>query len=149
MGTKYEGAEEERLALDTFTKLTRGLDSFVARSHSVLPENGLSTSQFAVLDVLYFLGPMCQKELAHRLLKTGGNLTMVIDNLEKSRYVERRRQVDDRRFIDVHLLKKGSELMDRIFPTHAENIALQMSVLSAEEQQTLGQLCKKLGRSVV
>ena len=44
---------------------------------------GLSTSQFAVLDALLHLGPLCQKDLGEKILKTSGNMTMVIDNLEK------------------------------------------------------------------
>ncbi len=44
---------------------------------------GLTESQFGVLDSLFHLGPMKQKEIGKKILKSGGNITMVINNLEK------------------------------------------------------------------
>ena len=55
------------------------------------------------------LDPLSQKELGYKLLKSGGNITMVIDNLEKDAYVERRRGTEDRRIFFVHLTKKGEK----------------------------------------
>ena len=34
---------------------------------------------------------MCQKELSEKLLRTGGNVTFVIDNLERAGWVRRER----------------------------------------------------------
>lgn len=106
---------------------------------------GLSTSQFAVLDALLHLGPLCQKELGEKILKTSGNMTMVIDNLEKGGLVIRERQIDDRRFVLVHLSDGGRALMVDLFPRHAAAISREMAILSPAEQDELGRLCKKLG----
>ena len=70
---------------------------------------------------------------------------MVIDNLEKRGYAKRERKKEDRRFMLVRLTEEGSELISKVFPLHAAVIAREMSVLSAKEQETLAQLCKKLG----
>jgi DNA-binding MarR family transcriptional regulator len=70
---------------------------------------------------------------------------MVIDNLEKRGYVKRERKKEDRRFMMVWLTDEGFELISKVFPPHAAVIAREMSVLSAREQETLAQLCKKLG----
>ncbi len=40
----------------------------------------------------------------------------------------------------------GSDLITRIFPGHVAAIVEEMSVSTAEEQETLGRLCRKLGR---
>lgn len=106
---------------------------------------GLTTSQFAVLDALFHLGPLCQKALGEKILKTSGNMTMVIDNLEKGGLVFRERQIDDRRFVLVHLSDGGRSLMDDLFPRHAAAITQELSILTPAEQDELGRLCKKLG----
>ncbi|HET8649031.1 MAG TPA: MarR family transcriptional regulator, partial [Gemmatimonadales bacterium] len=111
-----------------------------------LAEHDLTTSQFGVLEALYHLGPMHQCELAQRILKTSGNMTLVIDNLEKRGLARRERSEEDRRFIRVHLTEAGHDLIERIFPGHADAIVAELAVLTADEQRQLGQLCRRLGK---
>ncbi len=82
------------------------------------------------------------------MLVSGGNMTLVLDNIEKLGYIERIHSTEDRRAIVVQLTKQGQELFDKIFALHAEYITKLMSVLSPEEQKTLGDLLKKLGTTV-
>lgn len=145
MSTNYTGDSKELLALNTFIKLTRATDSVLSRLSQRGTHKGLSTSQFGVLEVLYHLGPMCQSDLASKLLKSSGNITMVIDNLEKRGLVHRQRDEQDRRFITVSLTDQGEALIAKIFPEHVEAIVDEFSVLSPEEQDTLGHLCRKVG----
>ena len=132
-------------ALDTYVKLMRATESVTARAHRQISAFGLSFSQFGVLEALYHIGPMSQSEIGQKILRSSGNMTMVIDNLEKRRLVKRERSRADRRFLIVHLTEKGRQLISRIFPSHATEIAREFAVLTASEQQTLGKLCKKLG----
>ena len=148
MGTHYPGPHEQRTALDAFIKLTRAADSVGARAHASLRDHGLTVSQFGVLEALYHLGPLCQKELAGKLLKSGGNLTTVVDNLQNRGLVERQRRSGDRRFVVVELTPEGRDKIADLFPAHAARIAEKMAVLSTEEQDQLGHLCRKLGRSL-
>lgn len=146
MATKYAGSREERRALDTFIKLARCLNSVVAsvEARNPLP-NGLSVSQFAVLEALYHLGSLSQRQVGAKILKTAGNVTTVVDNLEKKGLVRRRREPPDRRIVLVDLTDSGQELMATFFPSRAEAIRRTMSVLTANEQEELQRLCKKLG----
>lgn len=146
MPTHFSGPEEQRLALDTMIKLTRATDSFMARlaRHSSFGE--LTESQFGTLESLYHLGPMSQSEICTKLLKSGGNTTLVVDNLEKHGLVRRHRDEHDRRVVVVELTPEGYDLIATLFPRHAAAVAAEMSVLTPEEQQQLGALCKKLGK---
>jgi len=145
MPTHHQGSPEEVLALDTYIKLTRASDSFTARvmAHGAL--ESLTISQFGVLEVLYHLGPMCQGAISQKLLKSTGNMTLVIDNLEKHGLVQRVRSSEDRRMITIELTAGGREMIERVFPAHAAQIREEMSVLTAAEQAELGRLCRKLG----
>lgn len=146
MPTHFTGTPEAVLALDTFIKLTRANNSVLARIAQHGTYQDLSVSQFGTLEVLYHLGAMSQTEICGKLLKSGGNTTLVIDNLEKRGLVQRRRDPEDRRVMMVELTEAGLALISSIFPRHAQVVAEEMAVLSPEEQRQLGELCKKLGK---
>ncbi len=91
---------------------------------------------------------MSQTEICGKLLKSGGNTTLVVDNLEKHGLVQRQRDEHDRRVVMVELTPTGREVIASIFPQQAAAIAEEMSVLTPDEQRQLAALCKKLGRGV-
>jgi len=143
--TLYKGTRDEVRALGTFVKLVRAAESVTTRIHQHLIDAGLTVSQFGVLEALYHIGPLSQVNIAKKVLKSSGNITMVIDNLEKSGLVKRERKKDDRRYYIVQLTDEGRKLIGSIFPRHAAKIMEEMMILSSTEQETLGNLCRKLG----
>ena len=145
MGTHYVGSAEETQALDTYIKLIRAADSLMSRVYRSVELEGLTTSQFGVLEALMHVGPLCQRELGAKILKSSGNITMVIDNLEKRGLVERRRDTGDRRYVTVYLTTSGEQLIATIFPRHMERIKDEFRVLSSSDQQNLGKLCRTIG----
>jgi len=145
MVTKARCETGQARALNTYVKLMRATESVTARAHRHLSSIGLSFSQFGVLEALYHLGPMSQSEIGQKILRSSGNITMAIDNLEKRQLVRRERNPADRRYLIIHLTEKGKKLIRKIFPSHAAEITQKFDVLTVAEQQTLGRLCKKLG----
>jgi len=144
MPTHYQGPQNEIEALEAYIKLMRAAESLTARVNETLPV-GLTVTQFAVLEVLFHLGPLCQGQLAAKLLKSTGNLTLVIANLEKAGLVKRTRQPDDLRFITITLAPRGRALITELFPKVAARITTEFSVLTTSEKAELGRLAKKLG----
>jgi MarR family transcriptional regulator, 2-MHQ and catechol-resistance regulon repressor len=130
-------------------KLSRALNTLDTHLSSGLARAGLSESQFGVLEALLHVGPLHQCDLAERILKTSGNMTMVIGNLERRGLVRRSRSTGDRRFIEVRLTREGEQLVRKVFPPHAERLTRLMASLSEGEQRTLGRLCRKLGLAAV
>ena len=146
MPTHFTGSRAERRTLDTFIKLTRCTNSVMARLSERNTIGDLTYSQFAVLEALYHLGPMTPGEISAKILKSGSNLTTVIDNLERDGFVRRERDANDRRVIHVHLTEAGSSKLDAVLPGHVAALVDEFKALSAKEQETLGELCKKLGK---
>jgi MarR family 2-MHQ and catechol resistance regulon transcriptional repressor len=123
----------------------RAAESVTSRIHRVLSAPKLTISQFGVLEALYHKGPLCQKDIAAKILKSTGNITLVIDNLEKIDLVRRERDSEDRRFITIHLTESGAKLIAKVFADVEAAIVTEMGSLAESEQETLGILCKKLG----
>jgi MarR family 2-MHQ and catechol resistance regulon transcriptional repressor len=145
MGTRYEGTPAERRALDAYIKLRRAINTVGRSEARVMQVAGVTESQFGVLEALLHLGPTCQRDLASKILKSAGNLTTVIDNLERRGLVERRRGGGDRRLVTVHLTDAGEDLIREVLPRNVAVIVEAFSVLSAEQQQQLAALCRTLG----
>ncbi len=147
MGTRYDGTKTEVGALNAFIALQRAAESVEGATQAQIDGAGLTQGQFGVLEVLLHLGPMCARDLAGKLLRTKGNLTLVIENLEKRGRVERTRNDNDGRIQTVTLTSKGRKLIMAIFPEHVRGITTAMTVLSQAELNVLRHICRKLGRA--
>jgi MarR family 2-MHQ and catechol resistance regulon transcriptional repressor len=145
MPTHFKGCTETERALSAYINLIRASDSLVSKASAQLEQSGMTLGQFAILEALHHLGPMCQHALAEKLLRSGGNVTLVVDNLEKRGWVRRERQKDDRRMVQIQLTPKGARLIARVFPEHAMAITKIMNELTKNEQEELRRIAGKLG----
>lgn len=133
------------LTLNSYTKLMRAAESVTSRTSRPMAAADLTISQFGVLEALLHKGPLCQRDIAAKILKSTGNITMVIDNLEKRGLVRRERDNEDRRYLTVHLTDAGTGLIVKVFAAVEAAIVAEMGALSDDELMLLGELCKKLG----
>ena len=140
MPTHYQGPPDEVRALDAFIKLMRAAGSLLARTGRPLAADGLTAGQFGVLETLLsHLGPLHQCDLARKHLQSGGNITMIVDNLEKAGLVRRERMPQDRRYVCVHLTRAGrGRIADAFSPGTPASIARHMNALTPAEQEELG-----------
>ncbi len=145
--TKQYGKAIDR-ALSMWVKLARAHNTMHSLADRNITSFGLTTPQFGAIECLGHLGPMTIGNLCKKMLVSAGNMTVVIDNLEKDGLVERVRASDDRRRIIVQLTKKGEKLFQKIFIRHAEYIKELAGVLTIEEQEELSRLLKKLGKTL-
>lgn len=146
MGTKFKGKARETEALDVYIKLMRSSTSVLNQITPRLLKAGLTFSQFGVLEALYHVGPLCQKELGDKLLQSGGNITMVVNNLERQGLVVRLRDEVDKRYIVVHLTWRGTQRIQELFPGHLEDVVESFKALSSDELAQLNHLLRKVGK---
>src|SRR6516165_12489710 len=126
---------EQRLALATYVRLLRAANTARTYASRQLEGTGLTLTQFAVLEALYHLGPMSLSDIAQKILTTGGNLTMVVGNLEKRGLAHRQKSPEDGRVLIVVLSAKGKELIRRLFVEHAAGITEFLGALSPAQQE--------------
>lgn len=145
MPTHYNGTEEEQLALDTYIKLQRAAETSLNRTTAHLSRHKLTTSQFAILEALYHLGTLSQRQLADKVLRSASNISIVLKAIEKRGLIERERDPADNRYMQVQITEKGRALIASFFDDHVAGIVAEMGALTVDEQTELGRLCRKLG----
>ena len=112
-----------------------------------LGEHGLSRGEFDVLATLrrggepYTLAPTA---LARWMMLSSAAMTNRIDRLEAAGLVERRPDPGDRRGVLVALTPDGKRVVDAAVADHVENERQLLEPLTAEDQQTLNALLRKL-----
>ncbi len=148
MGSNYKGAKKEIEALNSCIKLIRSAEAISSKINLELGNYRLTESQFGVLDALLHLGPMKHRVLGKKILKSGGNITMVINNLEKRELVQRKRSEKDKREFIIHLTPKGKNKIQEVLPTIVKKIKKHFEILSKDEQRELQRLCRVIGLQI-
>jgi len=132
------------LNLKLVIALSRSLQYLRKGESPQILDAGLTISQFSVLEALYHKGDLRICEIIEKTLSTGGNMTVVVNNLIKDGLVSRRQDPVDGRASVITLNEKGRNLIADLFPRHVKTIQSLMEGLNDEEKQQLLQLLKKL-----
>lgn len=138
--------QEQQRNLRALIAISRNSSAIHRRSSRIFREEGLSLTQFAVLEALYHKGCLSISQLIESLLATGGNVTVVVRNLQKLGLLEYRTSEQDRRVRMLEITDAGREVIERIFPRHLKDLSEHFSVLTEEEKEQLITLLKKLSR---
>ena len=122
--------------------VTRVLTSFPLFMHKVFhdfkPETGsygLNRTHIKALMIIHTSHQPHMTHVCHRMDMEKGSLTPVIDSLIESGLVERRRNPNDRRKIDLSLTDKGTELVLTNLQRVHEHILKKLARLPKEEVQ--------------
>ena len=106
---------------------------------------GLNTAQFDVLAHVGAHTRMTQQELADSLLVTKGNVSQLLDRMEKLGLL---RRCQEKRNNTLVLTENGQQLYDLVVPTTEKLIEDRLAVLSAEEAAQLLRLVRKIDQSL-
>jgi DNA-binding MarR family transcriptional regulator len=98
---------------------------------------GLSPKAFGALAVLEEEGPLSQQRMAERQGIDRTTAVAVVDELERHRAVERRRDPADRRAYALHVTAHGRGLLERAQSAEADAERAFLAPLPEAEQQQL------------
>ena len=147
-GTASKRSSAQERALKLLVVLSRAMNAINRRLQNRISMDGLTPTEFGILEALYHKGPLLLGDVQKKILLSSGGVTYTIDRLVEKGYVERRECPSDRRARYAALTAKGQALMGKIFPGHAGHIEDTMAVLSASEQEHVIGLLRRLGLSV-
>ncbi len=132
-------------ALKLWVVLARAYTAMAARVDADIAQYGLTTTEFGILEVLRFKGPLLLGEIQRKVLVTSGGITYLVDRLVAKGLVRREPSPRDRRARYAVLTPDGREFIERHFPGHAEEVVRAVGGLSAHEQVEATALLRKLG----
>jgi MarR family 2-MHQ and catechol resistance regulon transcriptional repressor len=133
------------LAHRALQALLRAEASVRRRLASELERAGVSAAGFSALVVLTTAGGSLElRTLRRRLEWSKANATEVVDTLEAHGLAARRPSSDDGRAVEVVLAPAGRELVERVFPEHAERVEQTFGALDDGEKRSLAAICRKL-----
>ncbi|MCP3921750.1 MAG: MarR family transcriptional regulator [Desulfobacterales bacterium] len=86
--------------------------------NKLFKEEGLNITneQWVVLKVIYINPALSQTEIAEKSLKDKTNITRILDLLEKSTWIERRKDDKDRRMNRILITKQGKKILKAVDP---------------------------------
>ncbi len=133
-------------------ELSIGVWVRILRVHTVISsiirkkvnQKGLTLPQLYVLTTLGLQGNMLLGQLGQELLVTKGNITPIVNHLERDGFVFRDQDKKDRRKVWVRLTPKGEELFGEVLSAYEEEFVPLMDYLSQEELKQLSHLLKKV-----
>ncbi len=132
-------------AVRAYVKLLRASHAVQMRVEKLLAEAGLTPTQLGVLEAILHKGALSQRVLGRLVLTSAGNMTDVVDKLERRGLVHRARSPTDRRAVQVELTPAGRGLIEAVFPRHAADIAVAMGGVAGKDLTRLDGLLKRLG----
>jgi DNA-binding MarR family transcriptional regulator len=133
-----------RLGVALWTRLARVYGRSVRLAGVHLRAWDLSVAQFDALAQIGAHEGVTQRELAQRLLVTQGNMTQLLDKLERRGLI---RRCPDGRLKRVVLTDAGRELRDNALPGQERFQTERFAALTLAEQRTLLALLSKLQRA--
>ena len=98
---------------------------------------GLTGPQASVLHAINQMGSMSSANLSRKLHVTPGNITGIVDRLEKKGLVSRERKIEDRRVVLITLTPQGRQLADELPDPVEIKLIAGLSQLPPDEIQSL------------
>ncbi|MFC5449940.1 MarR family winged helix-turn-helix transcriptional regulator [Paenibacillus aestuarii] len=139
--------EEQSQSLKLFVVLSKAYRELLESTEAEIKNRDLSGTEFAILELLYHKGKIPLQQIGSKILISSANITYNVDKLEKKGYLKRELSTEDRRVTYAVITEAGTEVMEDVFPKHAQAMYDATSGLSVEEKTTAIELLKKLGIS--
>ena len=102
-------------------------------------ECGIPLSHVQVLSMLDEAGSMSVSEISQRLGIAKPNITPLVDRLIESHYVDRIRDAQDRRVVNIVILDEGREKLKCIHETVSNQVRSWAEALTAPEFRSLAE----------
>lgn len=100
---------EETQRVEDWELLAQFAQAYRSLSDAFMEEIAMHRSQAAVLCKLYVQDGMTQSEIAQQLSVQGATVTDMLQRMEESELISRRRDLDDNRLVRVYLTAAGHE----------------------------------------
>jgi DNA-binding MarR family transcriptional regulator len=145
-GAKGLPAESSERVVDEVLTATRALIALTTQSLGELAAD-LSAAQYRALVVLASRGAQRMVDLAHVLGVEPSSLGRMCDRLERKGFIDRRRDVRDRRSVVVSLSREGRQVVDEATVARRAVIRAALAELSIGQRECAAVALRALSRA--
>lgn len=125
-------------------ELVRAYQAFSSYADAHIRKLGLTPSQFDVIATLGNTPGMTFNKLAEKTLTTKGELTGIVDRLEKKGLVRREVPPEDRRSFLAVLTPEGEKVFEEVFPAHIAFLKQRFDRLCPSDMEEIRVALEKL-----
>ena len=136
---------EHAQALKCIIALNRATNAHNRRTAELLRAHGLTLMEFAVLEVLDHKGSLSISEIIEKILSTSGNMTVVINNLERDGMITRTPNPRDKRAWLISISPQGAEKIREVFPQYLSETRMMFAGVTDEEKKMATRFLKRIG----
>jgi DNA-binding MarR family transcriptional regulator len=150
MAQRYPSLGRDPSAVEAFMVLLGVAHEVSTAAGADLWRHKLLEGRFLVLALLLecYPEPLSHSQLAELSGVTKGNITGLVDALERDACVKREESGADRRVTPIALTPAGRRLIEKVLPDHLSRIADLMGELSLSERKTFVALLTKVRAAV-
>ena len=134
-------------SMKTVVRLEKASLKITNLTVNYLSKHNLTFNQFKVLEVLYHVGDLNIGSITKLTMSTPGNITVVVKNLKRDEWITSIKDPNDSRASILSITQKGKDIVEEVFPNHANNLTKSLEVLSDVELDTLYDLLNKVYRA--
>lgn len=127
----------------------RRIDYIIRKEgRQILGDINITVPQFTALQILINSGNLTIGELSQQMALACSTITDLIDRMEKSKLVERKRDEKDKRVVIVEVLPKGYEILEEVLNKRREYLKGNLIDFSIEEMENLNNSLEKLYKEI-
>jgi len=138
----------KELSISVWVRILRVHNVISTEIRRKVGRKGLTLPQLYLITTLGLQGDMPLGKLGQEMLVTKGNITTIVDHLEKSGFVIREQDQEDRRKTWIRFTVKGKHLFGEVLSAYEEEFVPLMNCLSQKELKELSLLLKKMSEGI-
>lgn len=114
------------------------------KGREILSNYTITPPQFIALQWLFEHGDMTIGDLSNKMYLAFSTTTDLVDRMEKNQLVQRVRNEQDRRVVQIHLLKEGERIIEEVIVKRQNYLRDVLSDFDEKEVTQLSASLKKL-----
>lgn len=119
-------------------KYLRKVDYIIRRKgREILSDFNITVPQFSALQILINQGNMTIGELSQKMALACSTITDLIDRMEKSELVVRKKDDKDKRVVRVEVLPNGYDILEKVLKKRIDFLSGKLSDFSDEDKNRL------------
>ena len=128
--------EDNELAnVKDIEKHLRKIDYIIRKKGRViLNDFNITVPQFRALQILINDGAMTISELSQKMDLACSTITDLVDRMENSELVKRKKDKKDKRVVRIEVLSKGNNILDKVLQKRIEYLSIKLKNLSNNDK---------------